>query len=50
MFLRVLRVFYDEIDVRGPKLVYDNIQVVNVRKNIPKYQARVLEEGPFTRA
>ena len=36
----------DEINVRGPKLVYKHIQVGNVQAKLPKDQPRVLEEGP----
>ena len=35
----------DEIDVTGPKLIYDHIRVGNFRTEIPKDQTRVLEEG-----
>ena len=35
-----------EIPVRGPKIVYDNVWVGNVREKIPKDHQRVLEEGP----
>ena len=41
---------FDDIDMRGTKLVYDHILVVNSRAILPKDQPRVLEEGPFTRA
>ena len=36
----------DEIDVGGPKLVYDHIQVRKVREKVTKDQPRVLEDGP----
>ena len=36
----------NEIPVRGHKIVYKHIQIVNIRENIPKDHPRVLEEGP----
>ena len=45
MFRQFLRVFLDEIHVRGDKIVYNHVWIVNVRENIPKEQPRVLEEG-----
>ena len=36
----------DEINVRGPKIIYDHVWVGNTRLNIPKDHPRVLEERP----
>ena len=37
----------DEIHVRGDKIVYDNVWAWNVLENIPKVNARLLEEEPM---
>ena len=37
----------DEIDIRGPKLVFDHFVVVKILKIFHKDQPRVLEEGPM---
>ena len=36
----------DHIHVRGPKLVYDNVWVVNFKANIPKDHQGSLGKGP----
>ena len=46
-FVEFYVLFSDEIDMGGPKLVYNHTQVRNVRENIVKDQPRVLEEGPI---
>ena len=46
MFIQVLCIFLDEIDVGGPKIVYGHSRVGNVRAKIPKDQPKVLVEGP----
>ena len=40
---------FDEIQVRGDKIAYNNVLVRNVRENILKDQPRVLEKGPKLR-
>ena len=39
--------FFDEIDVVGPKLVYEHVCVRNVRENITMDNLRVLYKGPM---
>ena len=36
--------------MKGAKLVYNHVWVVNVKANIPKDQPKVLEEGPMLTA
>ena len=36
----------DEIDVVGPKILYEHVWVGNIWESIPKDNPRVLEEGP----
>ena len=49
-FLKFHVLVFDEVYMRGSKIISDHIQVGYVWEKIPKDQPRVLEEGPFTRA
>ena len=46
IFCRVLHVRLDEIHVRGPKLVYEHVWIVNFCENIPMDHTSVLDEKP----
>ena len=46
-FIKFYVLVVDEIDIRGPKLVFDHFVVVKILKIFHKDQPRVLEEGPM---
>ena len=49
-FIEFYVLIFDVIYVRGPNLIYEHVQVLNVWGNIPMDNPRVIEEGPFMSA
>ena len=46
-FVELYVFIFDEINLRGPKIVYDDIRVGKILENNPNDKQRVLEEGPI---